>query len=580
MADDKQPIAPERAPDGALRAGHSDGIPATGRHEVASGGPAGGPGLNNWEAATVFHPDLIDRGGVFHAAIQMTRMPMLVTDPRLPDNPIVFANGAFLDLTGYVHEDILGRNCRFLQGPMTSRATVGQIRQAVTERRPIAAEILNYRKDGTAFWNNLFIGPIFAPDGDLLYFFSSQFDATRRHDAEDRVRQAEKMEAIAQLAAGLAHDFNNALQVVLGNLGRAAARLPNQTEVLKPLERARQAAGHVATLTRQLLTFARRARLEPRPVAVNTLLSEAGPKLSRSLGEGIALRFDLDPCLPPCVVDPTQMEAALLNLLANAGDAMPAGGQATVRTGTVVLDGAAAMAGGEDLKPGRYVVLGVEDEGPGMPPEVLARSIEPFFSTKAGKGAGLGLATVHGFVRQSGGRLEISSAPGRGTTVRMLFPAATEPAASTSWTADGPRGGEVDGTKTVLAVDDDEGVLDLAVHHLRALGCRVLSARSGEEAMEMLRHVPDRVDLLFTDLSMPGGMSGLMLAERARALHPGLRVLLATGYSDDLVERGSPTLGANVLGKPYSQTDLANHVRAVLNRRGHGPDQEAGRTDR
>jgi PAS domain S-box-containing protein len=537
--------------------------------------------LNNWEAATVARPDLNDRGGVFHAAIQMTRMPMLVTDPRLPDNPIVFANGAFLDLTGYVREDTLGRNCRFLQGAMTSRGTVDQIRQAVVGRRPMAVEILNYRKDGTAFWNALFIGPIFGPGGDLLYFFSSQFDATRRHDAEDRVRQAERMEAIAQLAAGLAHDFNNALQVVLGNLGRAAARLPDQTEVLKPLERARQAAGHVATLTRQLLTFARRARLEPRPVAVNTLLSQAGPKLSRSLGEGRALRFDLDPCLPPCLADPTQMETALLNLLANAGDAMPAGGQATVRTGTVVLDEAAAMAGDEDLKPGRYVVLGVEDEGPGMPPEVLTRSTEPFFSTKAGKGAGLGLATVHGFVRQSGGRLEISSAPGRGTTVRMLFPAANEPAASTSSPADDPRGEEVDGTKTVLVVDDDEGVLDLAVHHLRALGCRVLSARSGEEALEILRQAPDGVDLLFTDLSMPGGMTGLMLAERARALHPGLRVLLATGYSDDLVGRAAPMPGADVLGKPYSQTDLASRVRAVLNRRAHASDQEeAGRADR
>jgi PAS domain S-box-containing protein len=576
MADDKQPLTSDRSLSEALRAGHSDGIPAAGRHETASGGPAGGPGLNNWETATVVHPDLNDRGGVFHAAIQMTRMPMLMTDPRLPDNPIVFANGAFLDLTGYAREDILGRNCRFLQGARTSRGTVDQIRQAVTGRRPIAVEVLNYRKDGTAFWNALFIGPIFSPNGDLLYFFSSQFDATRRHDAEDRVRHAERMEAIAQLAAALAHDFNNALQVVLGNLGRAAARLPDQTEVLKPLERARQAARQVATLTRQLLTFARRARLEPRPVALNTLLTEAGPKLSRSLGEGIAPRFDLDPCLPPCLVDPTQMEEALLNVLANAGDAMPAGGQATVRTGTVVLDEAAAMAGGEDLKPGRYVVLGVEDEGSGMPPEVLARSTEPFFSTKAGKGAGLGLATVHGFVRQSGGRLEISSAPGQGTTVRMLFPAATEPATSTSSTAGGPRGGEVDGTKTVLAVDDDEGVLDLAVHHLRTLGFRVLAARSGEEALEMLRRAPDRVNLLFTDLSMPGGMTGLMLAERARALHPGLRVLLATGYSDDLVGRGAPTPGADVLGKPYSQTDLAKRVRAILNNRnGHGEPRPA-----
>jgi CheY-like chemotaxis protein len=291
------------------------------------------------------------------------------------------------------------------------------------------------------------------------------------------------------------------------------------------------------------------------------------------------LRFDLDPYLPPCVVDPTQVEAALLNLLANARDAMPSGGYATVWTGTVVLDEAAVMAGSEDLKPGRYVVLGVKDEGPGMPPEVLARSVEPFFSTKAGKGAGLGLATVHGFVRQSGGRLEISSAPERGTIVSMLFPEANEPAASTPSKTDGPRGGEVDGTGTVLAVDDDEGVLDLAMHHLRALGCRVLPARSGEEALEILRQAPDGVDLLFTDLSMPGGMNGLMLAERARALHPGLRVLFATGYSDDLAGRGVPTPHDDVVGKPYSP-DLADRVRAVLSRCDDCPDRGAGRADR
>jgi PAS domain S-box-containing protein len=351
--------------------------------------------LNNWEAATVARPDLNDRGGAFDAAIQMTRMPMFMTDPRLPDNPIVFANGAFLDLTGYAR----GHPRPELPVPprchdQPRHGGSDQIRQALLGRRPIAVEILNYRKDGTAFWNALFIGPIFGPDGDLLYFFSSQFDATRRHDAEGQVRQSEKMEAIAQLAAGLAHDFNNALQVVLGNLGRVEARLPHQPEALRPLERARQAARHAATLTRQLLTFARRTRLEPRPMVLNTVLSEIGEALSRTLRDGVELRYDLDPRLPPCAIDSTQVEAALLNLLANARDAMPCGGRATVRTGTVILDEAAALAAGDSLKPGRYVLLSVEDEGPGMPPEVLARSTEPFFTTRAGKRTGLGLATV------------------------------------------------------------------------------------------------------------------------------------------------------------------------------------------
>jgi CheY-like chemotaxis protein len=293
------------------------------------------------------------------------------------------------------------------------------------------------------------------------------------------------------------------------------------------------------------------------------------------LGEGAELRFDLDPGLPTCAVDPTQVEAALLDLLANARDAMPppGGGRVTVRTGTAWLDEAAVVAGGDGLRPGRYVVLAVEDDGPGMPPEVLARAAEPFFTTKPGKGTGLGLATAHGFVRQSGGRLEIGSAPGRGTTVRMLFPVAS------SSHAEPPPPSEAEavldtkgGTETVLVVDDDAGVLDLAVHHLTALGYRVLPARSGEEALEVLRGAGGRVDLLLTDVVMPGGMNGLVLAERARALRPGLRVLLASGYSDDLVARQTPTPGgADVLAKPYRRIDLAERVRAALDRPGARP---------
>jgi CheY-like chemotaxis protein len=385
------------------------------------------------------------------------------------------------------------------------------------------------------------------------------------------------MEAIAQLAAGLAHDVNNTLHVVLGNLGRVEARLPPQPEALRPLERARQAARHAATLTRQLLTFARRTRLEPRPVVLNAVLSEIGEALSRTLGDGVELRYDLDPRLPPCAIDPTQVEAALLNLLANARDAMPCGGRATVRTGTVMLDEAAAVAAGDGLKPGRYVLLSVEDEGPGMLPEVLARSTEPFFTTRAGKRTGLGLATVHGFVRQSGGRIEISSTPGQGTAVRILFPLAPDDAAGLPASS-----GEVlqdrrtDGSETILAVDDDEGVLELAVHQLTALDYRVLLARSGEEALDVLRGTSGRVDLLFTDVSMPGGMNGLVLAERARALCPGLRVLFATGYSDDLVNGGAPAPGADVLAnrtaKPISlagcgRSSTAGIVMAIPDRR-------------
>lgn len=594
MPDEEQDERPGRRAGtaGQARAGREDGsakarprrdVPAPGRHGAAPEPTSGRPGPGQRQEATATRAGFDDRNGVFFAAAKMTRMPMLVTDPRQPDNPIVFANRAFLDLTGYAEEEVLGRNCRFLQGALTDRATIRRISEALAERRPIAVELLNYRKDGRPFWNALFIGPIFGPDGELTHFFSSQYDATGHHETEDALRQAQRMEAIGHLAAGLAHEFNNALHVVLGNLGRAETRLPGEAdEVRRALNRAKQAGRHAAVLTRQLVAFARRSRLQPRRLMLNSVLAEFGETLAGTLAGGadLDLRYDLDPRLPPCIADRTEVEASLLHLLANARDAMPDGGRITVRTGTVDLDEAAVLAGGDGLRPGRYLVLAVEDDGPGMAPEVLTRSVEPFFTTRPGKGTGLGLAAVHGFVRQSGGRLEIASAPGRGTTVRLLFPMA--PAEGDA--SPPPSKAEAvrivrDGTAAVLAVDDDASVLDLAVHHLTSLGYRVLAARSGEEALEVLKGPEGaRVDLLFTDILMPGGMNGLVLAEHARKLRPGLRVLYATGYSDHLVADAPPADGADALAKPYRQTDLAARVRVALDRPagspGHAPSHD------
>jgi len=204
--------------------GQSAGVPAAGQHEGHSYSPSGGPGLHHWQESTITQPGINDRGNVFFAAIEMTRMAMVLTDPNQPDNPIIFANRAFQDLTGYAEEEIVGRNCRFLQGAQTDRQAVQEIHAAVEEQRAISAEILNYKRDGTPFWNALFIAPVFASDGKLLYFFASQLDVTRRRTSEQALRQAQKMEAIGQLTAGLAHDFNNLLQVISGNLDLAHSR--------------------------------------------------------------------------------------------------------------------------------------------------------------------------------------------------------------------------------------------------------------------------------------------------------------------------------------------------------------------
>ncbi|HZY17949.1 MAG TPA: histidine kinase famiy protein [Ramlibacter sp.] len=535
--------------------GQSGGVPAAGELEGSSYNPLGNPGLRHWQASYITRPGIEDRDNVFFAAVEMTRMPMVVTDPNQPDNPVVFINRAFLDLTGYSREQVLGRNCRFLQGELTDPATVAEVREAVRERRAVAVDILNYKADGSHFWNALFAGPIFDAEGRLLYWFSSQLDITHRRAAEQTFRQAQKMEAIGQLTAGLAHDFNNLLQVISGNLELALMHAGDNATLRTAIERATQAAAKGGRLTQQLLTFARKQRLEPRRVNLNTLVVEFSDMLMRTLGEQVDLRLDLRPALPVCTLDPVHMEMALLNVLINARDAMPGGGRVTVGTSLVQESGRA----GEQAAPGQYVALCVTDEGEGMTPDVRRRATEPFFTTK-GPGTGLGLAMVHGFVQQSHGRLEIESEPGRGTTVRMLFPVASERAVQGDAA---PAPAEQTGTRTVLLVEDSDDIREVAEIYLQSLGWRVLAAASGEQALQILQEQPVP-DLLFTDVLMPGGMNGVQLAERARRLHPELPVLLTTGYMDELLTYGQRTAQMVTLGKPYRRTDLAESIRQTL----------------
>jgi PAS domain S-box-containing protein len=505
---------------------------------------------------------LQDRGNIFFAAVEMTRMPMTVTDPRQPDNPIVFANGAFVDLTGYGQDEIIGRNCRFLQGPQTDQRTLDEVRKAIAEERAVAVDLLNYRKDGTPFWNALFLGPIFDEDGKLLYFFASQMDITERRTSQEAYLQAQKMEAIGQLTAGMAHDFNNLLQVINGNLEVALLSLDRPDTARQQLERAQRAAMRAGKLTQQLLTFARKQRLEPKPANLNSLVVDFSDMLARTLGDKIELRLDLRPGLPVCMIDATHLEMALLNVLINARDAMPDGGEVTVATAIVRGEDRLKVHG---LPHGTYISLCVIDHGTGMPPEVLRRATEPFFTTK-GPGTGLGLAMVHGFVQQSHGRLELASHPGQGTTVTMIFPIA-----DTTARADAPGPGESpsapDGPANavkpcVLVVEDNDDVRELAEQVLEMEGYAVQSAASGEQAMDLLRQGAT-VDLLFTDVIMPGGMNGLELVEQARTLRPGLPVLVTTGYMDELPQRGRSG-GLDILAKPYRQESLLERVRLAL----------------
>jgi PAS domain S-box-containing protein len=538
--------------------GQSAGVPAVGQVEGNAYSPLGNPGVKHWQATFITQDGLQDRGNIFFAAVEMTRMPMVVTDPRQPDNPIVFANGAFFDLTGYSHEETIGRNCRFLQGPQTDRRTVDEVRTAIQEKRAVAVDLLNYKKDGQPFWNALFLGPIFDQDGELLYFFASQMDITERRTTQESYLQAQKMEAIGQLTAGMAHDFNNLLQVINGNLEVALISLDRPELARTQLERAQRAAMRAGRLTQQLLTFARKQRLEPRLININNLVFDFSEMLVRTLGGKIELRLDLRPGLPSCMLDPTHLEMALLNVLINARDAMPDGGEVTVATSIVRGEDRLKVHG---LPHGTYVSLCVIDKGTGMEPEVLRRATEPFFTTK-GPGTGLGLAMVHGFVQQSHGRLELDSKPGEGTKVTMIFPIADNAPGHADATREEQSSPGAPRKPCVLVVEDNDDVRELAEQVLEMEGYAVQSAASGEQAMDLLRQGA-RADLLFTDVIMPGGMNGLELVEQARALRPGLPVLVTTGYMDELPQ-GGRSGGLSILAKPYRQEDLLERVRKAL----------------
>ncbi|QDI03408.1 MULTISPECIES: hybrid sensor histidine kinase/response regulator [Xanthomonas translucens group] len=510
------------------------------------------------------------RSDIFFAAVETTRMPMIVTDPRQADNPIVFVNRAFLEMTGYSSEELLGNNCRFLQGPDTDRDTVDSVREAIAARSEVAVEILNYRKDGSSFWNALFISPVYNEHSELVYYFGSQLDVSRRRDTEDALRQAQKMEALGQLTGGIAHDFNNLLQVMSGYLELIEHGLEREpldpARLRKSVERARDASGQAARLTQQLLAFARKQKLEGRVLNLNALVAGMSDVAERTLGDGIAFSLDLAADLRNCRIDPTQAEVALLNILINARDAMaeqPAR-RLVIQTRNVSIR-ADEPTTYDNLLPGHYVCVSVTDNGSGMPPEVLARVLDPFFTTKEeGKGTGLGLSMVYGFAKQSGGAVRLYSEYGHGTTVRLYFPIDDNVENVSPRDSRARRASDRQGDETILIVEDRPDIAELARLFLEDQGYATHVVYNAREALELLDNGL-QVDLLYSDLIMPGGLNGVMLAREARRRRPKIKVLLTTGYAETSIER-TDAGGAefDVLSKPYNRQELTRKVRTVL----------------
>jgi len=385
-------------------------------------------------------------------------------------------------------------------------------------------------------------------------------DITARQEMERRLQQAQRLEVVGQLTGGIAHDFNNLLTAILGNADALAEDLPPRSASRRMAESIRRAAERGAELTSRLLAFARRQPLRPEPFNVNALVVETGELLRRTLGERVKVQSMLQPGLWPAVADPSQLQTALLNIAVNARDAMPEGGTLTVETRNVVLDETYA-AQRQEVLPGDYVVITLSDTGCGIAEDIRDKVFEPFFTTKdASSGAGLGLSMVYGFVKQSGGHVALYSEIGLGTAIRLYLPrAAGEAQPATAVPADMPRGSE-----TVLVVEDQPGVRDFVVRQLNGLGYRTLEAGSAADALPALVE-GDAVDLLFTDVVLPGGVDGFALARTARARRPALKVLFTSGYSETaFADALTHDPGLRLLSKPYRVADLARAVRAAL----------------
>ncbi|MCZ8043859.1 MAG: PAS domain S-box protein [Beijerinckiaceae bacterium] len=470
-------------------------------------------------------------------------------------------------LFGFATSEVLGRNVRMLMPQPDRDAHDGYMdRYLETGQRRIIGYgrvVTGQKKDGTEFPMELAIGEARAAGRRIFTGFIR--DLTSRHRIEEELRQAHKMEAVGQLTGGIAHDFNNLLTVISGNLEMIERRLTDD-RARALLREAQSAAEDGAKLTAQLLAFGRKQPLNAKRADIGQLVSRFSDLLRRALGETIELRMIVSGSPGPALVDASQLQNALLNLALNARDAMPRGGRLTVEISAAKLDSDYASMYPE-VRTGSYVLISITDTGVGMSSEVRKRAFEPFFTTKGvGAGTGLGLSMVYGFTKQSGGHVQLYSEVGQGTSVRLFLPVAEAAPAEMSTgpaAAHEPPPSLPGGSETILVVEDDARVRRVAVARLEDMNYRVLQAENAAAALRMLAAHPE-VALLFTDIVMPGGMSGDELAREARRLMPDLKIILTSGFAEPSVAVRELAAEASWLKKPYSAMELAVRIRELL----------------
>jgi PAS domain S-box-containing protein len=536
-----------------------------------------GPTLNAWHELSYFPVRAADGSitGVVFSGVDITTRKraeaslllrdraigaastgILIADAGQPDLPTIYVNPACERITGYSAAELLGRNCRMLQGPGTDPVVRQQIHDAIAAGRGCKVTLLNYRKDGRPFWNDLQISPVADESGRITHFIGVQTDVTERVALEAELRHSQKMDTIGRLAGGIAHDFNNLLTVIGGASSFARELLPPEHPVQLELAEISLATERASVLTRHLLTSARKQSINPVVLDLNALLAELQRMLRRLIAENIELHLDPGPALAPVRADAAQLEQVLVNLVVNARDAMPTGGVLEISTRNLhVVAGDPSYPA---LPPGDHVVIEVHDSGVGMAPEVRAHIFEPFFTTKGpGLGTGLGLSTCYGIVKQHRGHITCDSTPDQGTRFRIFLPAdaaAPPPRLPPETAAELPHGSE-----TILLVEDEDRLRAFVHRVLTGLGYNVVTAHNGSAAIVLLAARPDLdIDLLLTDVVMPE-LGGPELAAYLQSERPALRVLYLSGYHDHPGATLEP-----LLAKPFSHADLARWVRKTL----------------
>jgi len=479
---------------------------------------------------------------------------------------ILLFNPACERLFGYRADEVFQENVKLLMPRTYSLHHDDYLRNFLQsgERKiiGIGREVVGRRKDGSTFPMDLSVGEA-KQDGESI-FVGIIHDLTERKLTERQLQQAQKMEMVGQLSGGIAHDFNNLLTVIVGNAEHLSEQLKSRLDLRQLADDICQAGERGAELARRLLAFSRRQLLRPRAIDCHELIASTCKLLKRTLRENIEVTTAFNTDAIFAFADSSQLESAVLNLALNAQDAMAAGGRLTISTGIASLDDN-DQGVHPDIESGEYAMIAVTDNGEGMTSDVAARAFEPFFTTKeVGKGSGLGLSMVYGFVKQSNGHVSIYSEPGLGTTVRIYLPNVTPNASRSSSQPAADEEALPRGNETILVVEDDPFVRSSVVLKVESLGYKVVLAVDGREAVMKLRTNPE-IDMLFTDIVMPGGMSGWEVAELAQQMRPGLPTVFTSGYAlEALVDQGRAPMKSIVLTKPYRKAELAHRLREAL----------------